>query len=74
MHNNVVLVSTIGQPITELDAVITFDKIERSDEGKVNQIVKEVVESYSEITKQIINFDLEGLYPFNLIKKHVLKK
>ncbi len=75
LHNNVVLVSTIGKPITTLDSIITFDKsVDKSDNRKVNDIVKEVVNSYADITNRIIEFDFDDLYPFNLIKKYVLKK
>ena len=70
LMNNVVLVSTIGQPITELDAIVTVQNQERGDSQRIKTIVDEVVQDFKHITNQIINFELEDLFPFNLVRTY----
>ncbi len=71
LKNNVVLVSTIGQPITDLDAIITIEDGNAEKEQAIRIIVDEVTQDYKAITQRIISFDFDDLYPFNLIKKYL---
>ncbi len=71
LKNNVVLVSTIGQPITDLDAIVTIENNTTENEQAIQTIVDEVTQDYKAITQKIINFDFDDLYPFNLIKKYL---
>ena len=65
VKNNVKLVSTLGKPITECDAMIQTEY--EADKKRVNEIVESVVENYEKITEDIINKKVD-MYPFNMIK------
>lgn len=64
--NDVQLVSTIGKPITECDVFVrTADEVKKDD---IEDAVKNVVESYEKITKEIISGKID-MYPYDLGNK-----
>ena len=64
LKNDVQIVSTIGKPITECDLFVRTDS--EGDESNIKNIVRDVVNSYAEITKNIINGKV-SMYPYDMI-------
>lgn len=64
LKNDVQMVSTMGRPITECDVFVRTES--NGNERAVKDIVKDVVNSYSEITKNIINGKV-NMYPYDMV-------
>jgi S-adenosylmethionine synthetase len=64
LKNDVQMVSTLGKPITECDVFVRTES--DGDKAAVERIVKEVVNSYDEITSDIINGKVD-MYPYDMI-------
>jgi S-adenosylmethionine synthetase len=68
VKNDVQIVSTLGKPITDCDLFVRTDS--DGDENAIKNIVRDVVGSYAEITKNIIDGKV-SMYPYDMVNELV---